>query len=643
LPERRVPRLPTSHGIGVGAVLAVLVVLLADQLASSSFTWEQILLIGTAFAVAASAWGLFAGFGGQFSFGHAALFGLPAYGAYLGNHYWDVPPLIGLVVSSLVLPAAALLLVGPAFRLRGPYFALVTLAVAEIARRLVNATPDVTGGEDGVLLSSGTKTGLLYLEDPAQKTYVIWLAGLLGITVTVFWVFLRTRTGRELTAVRDEEDIARSTGVNVTVVKMIAFVISGFFIGLAGGVYAYSSHIIASESLLGAAVSTAILVYAGVGGMRSLFGPVIGAYILVAAEQQFRDLLGADSPALYPMMYAAVFGVLLYFAPQGLVGLWHKVLQWLPWSPRVAMFTGTSPPHQVAAVKESTVAPRDEPIATVLSEEVRELLDELLPLERRKMAQSGEGLVVAGLTKSFGGIVVNHEISFDVGPHESIGIWGPNGSGKSTLINLLGGQLRPTAGTIFFAGERVDGLTPNRRAWRGVVRASQQARLYEGQSVLDNLLTTLFSTKRLNPLRGSDYRRGVELVEQSLRAVGLPTAKLYAMANTLSTGQRKRLEIARLLVGHRPQLILLDEPTAGIDRSGIGVLSEVLRAVHLGTQSAFIVVDHDQAFLRSVAPSVMCLGGGKVVDILRSDAASFDERLNRAVVSPAAEPVEVEQ
>lgn len=642
--ELRLSRLRTSYGVAIGVVLAVLVVFVADGLASS-FTWEQILLIGTAFAVAASAWGLFAGFGGQFSFGHAALFGLPAYGAYLADHYWGVPPLLGLLVASVVLPIVSLLLVGPAFRLRGPYFALVTLAVAEIARRLINAKSDVTGGEDGVLLSSGSHSGLLYLEDPDQKTYIVWLAALLGITLIVFWVFLRSRTGRELTAVRDEEDIARSTGVHVTRVKIYSFVLSGFFIGLAGGVYAYSSHIIASDAVLGSAVSTAILVYAGVGGMRSLFGPAIGAFILVAVEQNFRDLFGSDSPALYPMVYAAVFGLLLYFAPSGLVGLWHKILALLPWSRRVAVFTGTPPPSEPAkAFLPQTLSVGDN-VSGVLSEHVRELLDELLPLERRIIAGSDQGLVVAQLTKRFGGIVVNQGISFEVGPHESIGIWGPNGSGKSTLINLLGGQLLPTAGQITFAGERVERLTPNRRAWRGIVRASQQARLYEGQSVLDNLLTTLFSSKRLNPLKASDYARGVELVEQALRAVGLPTNKLYAMASTLSTGQRKRMEIARLLVGHRPQLILLDEPTAGIDRSGISLLAEVLRAVHEGTQSAFIVVDHDQGFLRSVAPTVMCLGDGKIVDILRSDAdaQTFNDRLNDVMSVRKPEPVEVEQ
>jgi ABC-type branched-subunit amino acid transport system ATPase component len=121
-------------------------------------------------------------------------------------------------------------------------------------------------------------------------------------------------------------------------------------------------------------------------------------------------------------------------------------------------------------------------------------------------------------------------------------------------------------------------------------------------------------------------------------AVGLPVAKMDAPAGSLSTGQRKRLEIARLLVGHRPRLILLDEPTAGIDRAGIPLLASVLRAVQKGTSASLVVVDHDQDFLLSVAPEVICLGNGKIVDIVRADDTRLTERLGAAVRRPVTQP-----
>jgi len=626
-------RVRTSVGVGIAIAVGVgVVVTLGLQVVSISYSGQQALLVGSAFAVAATAWGLFAGFGGQFSFGHAALFGVPAYGAYLLNDIWGVPPLIGLVCSAVGLSLLSLVLVGPALRLRGPYFALVTLAMAEVARRLVNANPDITGGEDGRALPSDQE-GILYLNSSEPTSYIAWLAGLLVITVLVFWLFLRSRTGRALTAVRDDEDIASSTGVNATIVKMTAFVLSGIFIGLAGGIYAYSTHIVSSDALLGTTVSIAILVYATVGGMRSLYGPLIGAFILTFVEERLRSSLGAIAPNLYAILYAVVFALLLYFAPLGLVGLAQSAFAAL--CRRRSPEPAADVPGPLRASDASSPA---HVLADISSAQVRELLAELEPLERGSYPAVDERLVVSDLVKRFGGVVVNDGISFELASHQSLGVWGPNGSGKSTLINQLGGQLRATSGSMTFGGTDFGSLAPYARARLGIVRASQQARLYDAQSVLDNVLTTLFTTKRLNPLRESDFRQAVELCRRAVDAVGLPMAKLDVPAGSLSTGQRKRLEIARLLVGHRPRLILLDEPTAGIDRAGIPLLASVLRAVQKGTSASLVVVDHDQDFLLSVAPEVMCLGNGKVVDIVRADDAHLTERLGAAVRRAGAEP-----
>ena len=622
-------RMPTTGAIALAASLFAVAVLTLNAV-EFSYAVQHALLMSAIFGIAATGWGLFAGFGGQFSFGHAALFGLPAYVAFLASDKYGISPLVAAVAGAAAVSVASLLIAGPALRLRGPYFALATLALAEIARQWVNDRRNLTGGEDGKLIPYRSN-GLHNLSAPGEHSYLVWAGGLLVITVACCWLFLRSRHGRELQAVRDDQDIAETSGINSTKVKLLAFVISAFFTGLAGCLYASSTHIVASDALLDPGVSIAILIYATVGGVRSVFGPALGAFFLVGVQEWFRVGLGADQPNLYRIFYAIVFALILYFAPGGVVGLVATLLGGV--RRRVHTMRSRRPDVGARANGGGKAA-----AAGISSEDVASLLDDLAPLERSGPAGGGPApLVVAGLTKRFGAVVVNDSIGFELAGGGSLAIWGHNGSGKSTLVNLLGGQLAADGGPIRLGDHRVDRLSPYRRSRRGVVRASQQARLYDAQTVLDNLLVTVFSTKRLHPLVGRDFSKAVALATRALDATALPREALHRPAGALSTGQRKRVEIARLLLGHRPRLILMDEPTAGIDRAGVPVMASVLRALQEGTGASLIVVDHDQDFLFSVATRVLCLAGGRVVDEIATDEPGASERLERSLVTTGAQ------
>lgn len=588
-------RVSTWHGVAAGLLMAALVAFFFSKV-QFVYAFQHTLLLTVVLGTAATAWGLFAGFGGQFSFGHAALFGLPSYVAVVVGEDWGIPPLVALIGGAGGTALATAVIVFPALRLRGPYFALVTLALAELTRRMVNLERAHTGGEDGRLIAD-TGDGLWHLRAPTEQSYLVWGSVLLMFTITTTWVFLRTRTGRELRAVRDDPDIASSTGVDTTRVKLVAYVLSAFFTGLAGGVLAYSSRIVASDALLGTAISITILILAGVGGMRSVFGPVLGAFVLVNVEEFLRVGVGAEEPQFYRITYAVVFALILYFLPRGLVSI--------------------RPPRRIV---ETLTQWR--PIPTVVDEgpnlttgAVQGLLVDLAAHERRGRRHGGEGfeLVVRGLTKTFGSQTVNCDIDVDVPEGTCLAIWGHNGSGKSTLVNQLGGQLSPSRGEIRLGGHVITALPPHRRAGLGVVRASQQARHYDEQTVLDNLLTTLYTTKTLRPLVQRDHRIAVELVERAAAAVGLPAASIMKRAGELSTGQRKKLELARVLVGHRPRVILLDEPTAGVDREGVPQMAETLRALRDGTGASMVVVDHDRDFLLALSTHVLTLAAGRVI------------------------------
>jgi len=610
--ERSVPeirRRSTTSGLLIAAAVAVIGAVVLS-VAGMSYAIEHALLLGFCFGAAATGWGLFAGFGGQYSFGHAAIFGLSAYAAFFINEWWGLPPLIGLLIGSVVVSAVSLLFVIPALRLRGPYFALVTLALAEIARRWVDLAQDQTGGQDGRLIPD-SGSGLLYLSSANDRDFVVWAGVLLVAAVTISWVFVRSRRGQELTAVRDEQDIASATGIDTTRVKVIAYMVSAVLTGMAGGIYAYSSYIVSSEALLATMVSVVILEVAVIGGIRSVFGPAIGAVLLLGFEELLRVNLGSDNPSAFRVLFALIFGVMLFAAPNGVVGITKDVVAKIR-SRRAAGETVAAPPESAPAMVATV-----DVLGDASAERIRSLLDALGPLERSASAMHGPAeLRVEGLTKRFGGVVVNDHVSFDLPAGHSIGIWGPNGSGKSTLINVLGGQLRSDGGVVRLGDQQVQRHPPHRRAAMGIVRASQQAKLYDSQSSLDNLLVTTFSTKKLNPLRNSDHARAVELAHEAMEAVGLPERLAGRLAGELSTGQRKRLEIARVLVGHRPRVLLLDEPTAGIDASGVPQLVEVLRALRDGTGASVMVVDHDSDFLLKVVETVLLLEAGTVVDRL---------------------------
>ncbi|GAA1512731.1 branched-chain amino acid ABC transporter ATP-binding protein/permease [Nocardioides humi] len=586
-------RVRTSHGVAFGLAVAVVCVLVLANV-RFVYAFQHTLLLTVVFGTAATAWGLFAGFGGQFSFGHAALFGLPSYLAVVIGEDLGIPPLVALVGAAALTALVTALVVFPALRLRGPYFALVTLALAELTRRLVNLERAHTGGEDGRLIAD-TGDGLLHLAAPSEQSYLVWGSVLLTLSVTGCWVFLRTRTGRELQALRDDPDVASTTGVDTTRVKLVAYVISAFLTGLAGGILAYSSRIIASDALLGPAISISILIFAGVGGMRSVFGPVIGAFALVNLEELLRVGVGAEEPQLYRITYAVLFALVLYFLPRGLASI------------RV--------PERVLRRLREEEPPSTGGHPDLSASAVRDLLDDLSELERRPQGDDRSShLTVRGLTKRFGAQTVNADIDVEIPQGSCLAVWGHNGSGKSTLVNQLGGQLRPSAGQILVGTDDITTLPPHRRARLGIVRASQQARHYDEQTVLDNLLTTLYTTKRLRPLVQADHRRAVGLVERAVAAVGLPAQAITKKAGELSTGQRKKLELARVLVGHRPRVILLDEPTAGVDRAGVPQMAETLRALRDGTGATMVVVDHDREFLLALSTHVLTLAGGRVVN-----------------------------
>ena len=237
-------------------------------------------------------------------------------------------------------------------------------------------------------------------------------------------------------------------------------------------------------------------------------------------------------------------------------------------------------------------------------------------------------LSIAGVSKRFGGIVANRGISFDVEPGELVGIIGPNGAGKSTLFEIITGFYHPDEGEVRLDGARLTGLSPDAVCRRGVARTFQKLRPFKGMTVLDNVMVGALTRSR-------DVRHARERARELLGKVGL-AEKADAHARTLSTGQRKRLELARALATE-PRVLLLDEVTGGVDQRTIPGLVQLVRDLHAGGLT-LLVIEHNMRVITAVAQRIVALYLGEVIADGAPDVIARDRRVVEAYLGQAYVP-----
>jgi branched-chain amino acid transport system permease protein len=281
------------------------IVLLGMPLISRNPYLIRVIILTSIFAILAASWDLLSGFTGQMNFGHALFFGVGAYGSALLNIHLHIPPWGSVPLGAAAAVLAGLIVGIPCLRLKGTYLALTTMAFPIILMGIVFALPDLTGGELGI-------SGLQRISSSLVGNYYIYIVSML-VLCTVMWKITDSHTGIIFHAIREDELAVKASGINTTHYKLLAFCLSGFFAGVAGGLYAHYMRI-AGPSTLEVSMSFTVVIWAVFGGLATIYGPVAAVFVLFPLLEFVHFW-----PEYRTMIFAIVVLLILLYMPEGLI------------------------------------------------------------------------------------------------------------------------------------------------------------------------------------------------------------------------------------------------------------------------------------------------------------------------------------
>ena len=589
------------------------------------------------------------GYVGQVSLGHAGLFGIGSYTAgvlffHLGWPVWATIP-ASIIVTAIFGGILAL----PALKVIGPYLAMVTLAFGTITQILINEMSWLTEGPLGIKLTRPELMGV-----PMTKAEYFWLvAAIMIIAMIVVDRFVKSQMGRAFEALRDSPVACDCMGVSVYRFKVIAFVISAGFAGLAGCLYAYSEQYI-SPNTYNNELAVLFLLAIIMGGRKSRLGAAIGAAIIVLLPKLLDDInlfrIVASIIAIVVTVGAIMALSKKITTPKrvaipvaGVVGLaafsfWlNSIADW-----RLSIFgfmillvvyylqngiVGFAKTFYMAITGKTKTT-----VGEATAENTDSSVDFISAVGNKNTG--AELLKVDSVLMQFGGLKALNNVDLSIKRGTIHGLIGPNGSGKSTMMNVLTGIYVPTSGNVFYADESVVGKTSSEIALSGIARTFQNVQLFGEMTALQNILVGLHHTFKSNMLDIALHLPRYLREERDARNRAMALLKFVGLENlaneearNLPYGKQRLLEIARALALD-PELLLLDEPAAGLTAPDIKELLRIIRKIR-DNGITFILIEHHMDVVMSVCDTVSVLDFGQKI----AEGKPAEVQANEKVIS----------
>ncbi len=565
-------------------------------------TWVSLLVFTMANVLLAQSVNFLGGFAGQLSLGQGGFYAVGAYASALLMLRLDLPFWASLPSAVVIAAAVGYVVSIPAERVHHFYLAMLTLAFASVTFVVIKQWRPVTGGFSGISSIPSPTLGNLELFGFGVNLatyYLIVLAALTAVS-TAQWLIVRSYYGRAMVMVSEHEIVASTLGINAGRVKHTAYTLAAALAGLGGALYAHAITFLGPESFT-PVLSIDALVYAILGGVGSLIGPFLGAAFFTILPHQLQAF--RENQLL-------IYGLILFFSyivlPRGLAGL-------LPLRTRQA----ERPP--VARLRRNT----DDVMADGLPRRAR-LPDGADGPDGNGQpathdAPGGQSVLeVCEASKEFVGVRALQGVSMTVRAGEIHGLIGPNGSGKTTLVNVISGIYRPDGGRVLYRGRDITALPAARRPALGVLRTFQNPQLPRRMTVLEAVLVGAhrhFAAGLVGVVATAPRARREEVAYTDRAMAVIADLGLEPVCDevtaSLPYGKQRMVELARAIVA-RPEVLILDEPAAGLSGGEIAELGRVLRRLREGGLT-MLVIEHHMDFLLDLVQAVTVLDFGKVI------------------------------
>jgi branched-chain amino acid transport system permease protein len=520
------------------------------------------------------AWNIVGGYAGQLSLGHAVFYGIGGYTATLLTQNFGISPWFGMLAGAAISGAVAILISYPTLRLRGPFFALATIAILEVVRLLVIHEESWTGGSSGISLP--LNIGWTWIVFREKVNYVIIAFGLFLLVTWASWYIRKSRIGHYLIAIREREDAALAVGIHTVRMKIIAAVVSAMLTSTIGTFHITYLTFVDPSSAFSLELSIQVAMFALIGGLGTVAGPIAGTFLVLPIAELARGWLSSVGNGMHGLIYGLILVAVVLTIPRGLAGAFGPAIErWLSRLP----YLGT-------------------PRAKL------KLADEL----RLHGAERTDQPVLKAdkLFKSFGGLRATNDVSLTLNQNEILGMIGPNGAGKTTVFNLLSGFLSPDKGGITMLdaqGNWVTCKTPDEFAHQGLGRTFQIAKPFTGLTVLENIMLGAF-------IRTSNRDEAEQIALKVAEQTDL-VKYLDIEARNLTVGGMKRLEVARALA-IKPRILLLDEVMAGLNPTDIEKSIQMIRRIRDSGVSV-LLIEHMMQATMALSDRIIVLNEGAVL------------------------------